>query len=176
MINDNNEMKRTANIRNIGSKWNISEMSEETKRRRTVSRKCQLPLVNEKVVDILDRLFHMRDWFIFFSSFFIWITHGIETLCSFHLSDFFNASHGICDYNLRCASYIRFLREFLHVYLTAIILTGWRKNSFFYHPLSCFHSDRIMFSRRKKSRRTRFIPWNKFKLRGERTPRSQTRV
>jgi len=61
MINDNNEMKTTANIRNIDSKSNISEMGEETKRRRTVSRKGQLPLFSEKVVDILDRLFHMRD-------------------------------------------------------------------------------------------------------------------
>jgi hypothetical protein len=36
-------------------------MREETKRRRTVSGKGQLPLFSEKVVDILDRLFHMRD-------------------------------------------------------------------------------------------------------------------
>jgi len=61
MINDNNEMKTTTNIRNIDSKSNISEMGEETKRSRTVSRKGQIPLFSEKVVDILDRLFHMRD-------------------------------------------------------------------------------------------------------------------
>jgi hypothetical protein len=55
-------------------------------------------------------------------------------------------------------------------------LCRYEDNFFFYHLLPCLHSDRIMFSPRKKSRQARINPWNKFKLWEEGTPRSQTRV